>query len=75
MKTTDGVFCGEVAHNLAFAGCGDGSLIVYNLDNGECLYGYGCDNQGSVQCLRVLPDQICVLVGGDSGTLLKLNFD
>lgn len=50
-------------------------MIVYNLDNGECLYGYGVDNTGSVQCLKVVPEQLCVLAGGDSGTLLKVNFD
>ena len=75
MKATDSVYCGEVVGNLAFAGWGDGNMLVYNLDNGDCLYGYGADNQGAVQCLRVVPEQLWVLAGGDSGTLLKINFD
>ena len=43
MNSTDAVFCGEVLENLILVGCGDGNILCFNLDNNECLYGYGAD--------------------------------
>ena len=43
MKTTDAVFCGKVLENIVIVGCGDGNILAYDLDNGQCLYGYGVD--------------------------------
>jgi hypothetical protein len=43
MKTTDAVFCGETIENLVIAGCGDGNILSFDIDSGECLYGYGVD--------------------------------
>lgn len=74
LKTTDSVFCGEVVNNIGIAGCGDGSIIAYNVDDGDCLYGYGCDPEGGVQCLMATDDRECIVTGGDSGTVMRLDF-
>ena len=49
MKATDAVFCVDYIYNLTIAGCGDGNILVYNNDNGECLYGFGAMTKGSVR--------------------------
>ena len=56
MQTTDAVFCGEVIENLVVVGCGDGNVLSYDLDSGECLYGYGADTKGAVHCLAINED-------------------
>ena len=38
-KATSEVFCLEVFHNLLMAGGADGNMLVYDTNNGECLYG------------------------------------
>jgi WD40 repeat protein len=43
MKTTDAVFCGETLDNLILVGCGDGNVLSFDSDSGECLWGYGAD--------------------------------
>jgi hypothetical protein len=43
MQTTDAVFCGEALENLIIVGCGDGNILCFDIDSGECLYGYGVD--------------------------------
>jgi len=35
-------------HNLLIAGCADGNMLVYDTNNGECLYGYGVMKKGEV---------------------------
>ena len=39
-ETSDAVFTLETVYNLTIAGCGDGNLIVFDNDTGECLYGF-----------------------------------
>jgi len=36
-------------HNLLIAGCADGNMLVYDTNNGECLYGYGVMKKGEVR--------------------------
>ena len=68
MKATDAVFCGETVENLIVAGCGDGNMLVFDLDRGgECLFGFGADNVGALHCLKVSPDKKSIVTGGDSG--------
>ena len=33
----------KVLENIVIVGCGDGNILAYDLDNGQCLYGYGVD--------------------------------
>ena len=42
LETSDAVFTLETVYNLTIAGCGDGNLVVFDNDNGECLYGLVC---------------------------------
>jgi hypothetical protein len=51
MKAKDAVFSVEHIYNLTVAGCGDGNILVYDNDTGECLYGYGAMTKGSVRCM------------------------
>lgn len=74
MNTTDAVFCGEVLQNLVIAGCGDGNILCFNMDNSECLYGYGADQAGAVHCMMINEDADCLVTGGDSGQALCINF-
>lgn len=53
LQTTDAVFCGKVVENLAVVGCGDGNILVYNLDTQDCQFGFGADAAGPVHCLEV----------------------
>jgi WD40 repeat protein len=75
MDATDAVFCGEAIGSLVLTGCGDGNILLYDLNKGsEPLWGYGVDNVGAVHCLKVTPDRKAVVTGGDSGQALKLIF-
>lgn len=51
MKASDGVFCIDHIYNLTIAGCGDGNVLVFDNDSGECLYGFGAMNKGVVRCM------------------------
>lgn len=46
MKATEAVFCVEHIYNMTIAGCGDGNILVFDNDSGECLYGFGAMNKG-----------------------------
>lgn len=48
-------------------GCGDGNVLSYDLQSGECLYGYGADSVGAIHCLGINDDRDCIVTGGDSG--------
>ena len=74
METTDAVFCGKTLDNLILVGCGDGNLLSYEAESGECLYGYGADQVGAVHCMGINDDRDCVVTGGDSGQGLLLNY-
>lgn len=39
MKATDAIYCVDSIYNLTIAGSGDGNILVYDNDNGNCLYG------------------------------------
>lgn len=49
MKAKDAVFAIETMYNMTIAGCGDGNILVYDNDSGECLYGFGAMNKGCVR--------------------------
>lgn len=74
MKANSAILCGEVLQNLFVAGCGDGNLIVYDLDSGEACFGFGADNAGGVNCIGISPNKRKLLTGGDSGIPLLLSF-
>lgn len=39
MKATDAVYCVEQFDNITIAGVGDGSILAYDNNTLECLYG------------------------------------
>jgi len=49
MEATAQVFSIELMHHLVIAGCADGNMLVYDTNNGECLYGYGVMKKGEVK--------------------------
>lgn len=73
---TDAIFCGTLLQNLCIVGCGDGNILAFDLDqpNGKCLYGYGADSIGAVNCMKVTEDKKALVTGGDSGQALKIVF-
>ena len=74
MECTGGVLCGETMSDLVAVGCADGNILVHNGFNGECLFGFGADSQGGVNCLKITPDKRKLVTGGDSGIPLLLSF-
>ena len=52
MDATEAVMCADMYKELLFTGCGDGNVLAFNLDTQECLWGYGCDQKGSVETVR-----------------------
>ena len=68
------MFCGDVCGNIVAAGCGDGNLICYNLAKMETLWGYGCEKQGGIKCVKFVPEKMKILTGGDTGQGLELVF-
>lgn len=74
MESTAGVLCGELMDNLAIVGCADGNVNVLDIDTEECLFGYGVDSQGAVNCLATAFNRKRLVTGGDSGTPLLLLF-
>jgi outer membrane protein assembly factor BamB len=73
MVATDAVMCGEALEGILIVGSGDGNILAFNMENGECLYGYGVDQKGAVHCLGINDDKDCIVTGGDSGLALCLN--
>jgi WD40 repeat protein len=67
LKATDAVFCGEVLDNLVVVGCGDGNILGFNLEDNQCMWGYGADQTGAVHCLKINDDADCCVTGGESG--------
>lgn len=55
-------------------GCADGNMLAYDLDSFECLYGYGCDSKGSINCIKILPDQFKIITAGDCAQGMQLIF-
>jgi len=74
LASTAGVLCGEMMENLAIAGCADGNVNVFDIDTEECLFGYGVDSQGAVNCLATAFNRKRLVTGGESGTPLLLLF-
>lgn len=73
MSATDAIMCGKTLEHILIVGSGDGNILCFNLETGECLYGYGVDEKGAVHCLGINDDQDCIVTGGDSGQALCLN--
>lgn len=38
---------------MTIAGCGDGNILFYDNDSGECLYGFGAMNKGCVREMKI----------------------
>jgi WD40 repeat protein len=74
MKSTDSIYCGDINNNFIVVGCADGSLLAYNLDTLECLFGYGCDNKGGLKNVHILEDKRRIVTSGDSGEGMQLLF-
>lgn len=72
MQSTDAVMCGKTIEHLCIIGSGDGNILCFNLESGECLYGYGADEKGAIHCLDFNDDRDCIVTGGDSGLALCL---
>lgn len=74
ISTSSAVLCGNLLANLFVCGCADGNLVVYDLDTGEPMFGFGCENEGGVNCIGFSQNKKKCIVGGDSGVPLLLNF-
>ena len=74
LTCTGGVLCGELMENLAIVGCQDGNINVFDTDTEECLFGYGVDNVGAVNCLSTAFNRKRLVTGGENGTALLLSF-
>lgn len=75
MNATDAIFCAKlIDNNLAICGCGDGNILAFDLTQGKCVYGYGADSVGAVNCLEMAPDGSGLITGGDSGQGLFIKF-
>ncbi|CAD7705357.1 unnamed protein product [Ostreobium quekettii] len=57
--------------NLALCGCGDGSLVVVDVERGEVLYGLGA-NRAAVRTLECSADTL--LCSGDDGRAIVYRF-
>lgn len=64
MKATDAVFSVDTIYNVTVAGSGDGNVLVYDNDSGQCLYAlnnnfiirFGAMTKGGVRCMQITPD-------------------
>lgn len=74
MKATDSVLSGDLRKNLAIVGCQDGNILAYNIDTGECLYGYGVDNKGAVRIVKMIEDQSKIITAGDGAQGMILQY-
>lgn len=74
LKTTDSVVCGDIFENFLALGCADGNMLGYDLNTLECLYGYGCDNKGSINCIKIMPDLCRIITAGDCAQGMQLIF-
>ena len=69
------VCCGTVHENIAVAGCGDGNVLFYSLDNMKLLYGFGAVSEGPVNCVKLNENENKLVAGGENGHGIVLNFD
>lgn len=65
MKCTDAVFCMETFDDITIAGSGDGSILAYDNNTQECLYGYGVMQQGCIRLMQKTDDLTRLVVAGD----------
>jgi hypothetical protein len=56
---------------LGVVGCGDGSVLVVDLELGKVLYGVGA-NKAAVRCVEVCHDRM--VAAGDDGSLISYCF-
>jgi hypothetical protein len=75
MKAPDAIFCIDIIYNLTIAGCGDGNILVYDNDSGECLYGFGAMSKGAVRCMQMNDQKNKLVVCGDDFCPFLINFD
>jgi len=68
------ICCGVVHRNVAVAGCGDGNLIFYDIDEMKTLYGFGAASAGPISCLKLNDTHTRLVAGGDNGHGLVLHF-
>lgn len=60
-----------VAGGLALAGCGDGSLLVIDSNNGDVLYALGA-NKAAVRGVHA--SDKCLVCVGDDGSVYMYDF-
>lgn len=76
MKSTDAVFCGDLLESsFLVAGCGDGSILGYDLNKFDCVWGYGVEETGGVRCVHIEKAKNRIITGGDSGKGLEILFE
>ena len=75
MKATDAIYCVDHIYNLTVAGSGDGNVLVYDNDSGECLYGFGAMSKGAVRCMQMNETKNKLVVCGDDFSPFLLKFD
>lgn len=68
---TDFPYSLAVAGGLALAGCGDGSLLVVDISNGQTCYALGA-NKAAVRSLHA--SEKCLVCAGDDGSVCAYDF-
>lgn len=75
ITSTSSILCGEAFQDILVVGCADGNILVYDTSTSECLFGYGADNQGGVNCLTTALNHRKLVTGGENGVPLLINFE
>ena len=70
-KLTDFPYSLAVAGGLALCGCGDGSLLVIDVNNGQTLYALGA-NKAAVRGVHA--SKSCMVCVGDDGSVYMYDF-
>ncbi|CAD8102273.1 unnamed protein product [Paramecium primaurelia] len=74
MKAKDAVFSIETIYNMTIAGCGDGNVLFYDNDSGQCLYGFGAMNKGCVRQLKINDNKTKLVAIGDDFSPMVLQY-
>lgn len=70
-KLTDFPYSMAVAGGLSLCGCGDGSLLVIDINNGQTLYALGA-NKAAVRGVHA--SKSCLACMGDDGSVCLYDF-
>ena len=69
------VCCGTIHENIAIAGCGDGNILFYDLEEMKVAYGFGAINDGPVNCMKLNAGHNKLVSGGENGHGIVLCFE